>query len=222
VNKKQIAECLGHKFRLRPNPIVKKAVQPIKETLNSWTLIDFPDQKRLIFQHNHSDYKIHVEAVYVRGHEPPDMIVLRGQVYLETDLRVSFEPFTEGIGATDDPRQLTDDPTGKHSPSLYHALKPHEGRPVLIRFPSRDGWEYGSQDAILQEVTHHYAKFHVQPINILMLPDNFRDQMAGEPRDRITAPGYDRSIALQFLALEGIEEDRLLLVMEHGNWERRF
>ena len=135
MNRRQLSEIVGHIIRLRPNPLVKKTGTAIKEVLNRWTFVDFPDQKHLVFQHNHSEYRIEVEAVYVRGHEPPDLLVLRGQFYLEDDAKFSFEPFTEGMASTD-PRELTDDPSGKESHGLYDALKPHEGKEVSIRFPN--------------------------------------------------------------------------------------
>ncbi len=80
MNRKALAESLGHKFRLRPNPIVKKTNKPIKDSLNFWTFLDFRDSKTLVLQSNHSEYKIEVEPIYIRGHEPPGMLVLRAQV----------------------------------------------------------------------------------------------------------------------------------------------
>jgi len=219
VNKRQLSEIVGQVLRLRPNPIVKKSGNPIKEELNYWTFIDFPEKKRLIFQHNHSEYRLEIDAVYIRGHEPPDMLVVRGKFYLEDENRFSFEPFTEGM-ASNDPRALTDDPTGKQSHHLYDALKPHEGKEVSIRFPKGDdGTWYGSYDAMLQEVTPHYVRLHVPPV-VVRFPDWAKEKVDGL-RDR-KVPGFDKSIALKFLMLEvDVENDnRPLLVMDHSHWDR--
>jgi hypothetical protein len=90
MKKKALSDSLGSVFRLRPNPIVKKNMKPIKESVNSWTFVAFPDQKTLILQHNHSDYRIEIPGIHVRGHEPPDMIVIRGQVFLDDGQQFSF------------------------------------------------------------------------------------------------------------------------------------
>jgi hypothetical protein len=92
MNRKALSDSVGNVFRLRPNPILTKAKKPIKESVNSWTFVTFPDQKTLVLQHNHSDYRIEIPAIHVRGHEPPDMIVSRGQVFLDDGQRFSFEP----------------------------------------------------------------------------------------------------------------------------------
>lgn len=234
MKKETISQNLGHKFRLRPNPIVRKTGKPIKEDLNSWTFLDFPEEKQLIFAHNHSDYRLSVDAVYVRGHEPPDMIVLRGQFILEDDLKFTFEPFTEGMSSTD-PRDLTADPYGKQSPKLYDALKPIEGQMVSVRFPKGDdGTVYGGVEAILQEVTPHYVKLYVPELVItfpewyqtivensvsIQIPDNNRDPV----RKQRVAPAYEKSIALGFLHLEeDVQEKRPRLVIDHSHWESRF
>ena len=114
MNRKGLTDSIGHKFRLRPNPIVKKTSRPIKDSVNSWTFLDFRDGKILVLQHNHSVYRIEVEAIYVSGHEPPDMLVLRGQIFLEDGEQYSFEPFIEGMSV--DPRELTEDPLARQSP----------------------------------------------------------------------------------------------------------
>jgi hypothetical protein len=133
MNRNGLTESLGHKSRLRPNPIVKKTNKPIKDSLNFWTFLDFRNSKTPVLQNNHSEYKIEVEAIYIRGHEPPDMLVLRGQFFLEDNKQFSFEPFVEGMSA--DPRELTEDPLGRQSPKLYEILKAHEGKLVMVRFP---------------------------------------------------------------------------------------
>jgi hypothetical protein len=234
VNKKSISQNLGHKFRLRPNPIVKKTKQPIKEDLNSWTLLDFPEEKQLVFSHNHSAYRLQVDAVYIRGHEPPDMIVFRGQFYLEDDLKFTFEPFTEGMSSAD-PRDLTADPFGKQSPRIFDALKPFEGQMVSIRFPKDDdGTEYGGHEAVLQEITPHYVKLHVPKLVInfpewhksivgatpsFQPPNNKSDPVANQK----VIPSYEKSIALDFLNLEeDVEKKRPRLVIDYSHWESRF
>jgi hypothetical protein len=218
MNKRQLSEIVGHIIRLRPNPIVKKSGKPIKETLNNWTFLDFPDQKRLIFQHNHSEYILEVEALYVRGHEPPDMLAIRGLFYLEDDSRFSFIPFTEGMSSTD-ARELTDDPTSKLSQHLYDALKPHEGKEVSLRFPKgEDGTWYGGYEAILKEVTPHYVLIHVPPVTI-SLP-KWTQEKIQESAVR-TSPGFDKSIALKFITLEvDTKNDRPMLVMDHSHRDR--
>ena len=219
MNKRTLSENIGHIFRFRPTPIVKKAERPIKENLNYWTFIDFPDQKRLVFQHNHSEYRIEVDSAYVRGHEPPDMLVLRGKLYLEDGKRFSFEPFTEGMASTDS-RELTDDPISKQSHHLYDALKSHEGKEVSIRFPKGDdGTWYGGYEAILQEVTFHYVRLHVPPV-VICLPDWAKEKTDGLTDRRV--PGFDKSVALKFLVLEvDVEHNRPLLVMDHSHWDRK-
>ncbi len=219
MNRKGLTDSLGHKFRLRPNPIVKKTSKPIKDSVNSWTFLDFRDGKSLVLQNNHSDYRIEVEAIYVRGHEPPDILVLRGQIFLEDSKQYSFEPFVEGMSA--DPRELTEDPLARQSPRLYETLKPHEGKLISIRFPNgRDGTIYGPEEAILQEVTPHFAKLHK--------PDGLFDphEMLGIPRSKtIDFPtrkvsGFTKSIALPFLQYEEDDEkNRPRLVIDYSHWQ---
>lgn len=209
MNRKALTESLGHKFRLRPNPIVKKTNKPIKDSLNFWTLLDFRDSKTLVLQSNHSEYKIEVEAIYIRGHEPPDMLVLRGQIFLEDNKQFSFEPFVEGMSA--DPRELTEDPLGRQSSKLLETLKAHEGKLVSIRFPrGDDGTVYGPVEAILQEVTGHFARLHVEEFSIMIF-----DKLGP------VVPAYTRSISLAFIKYEEDDENenRPRLVIDHSHWE---
>lgn len=217
MNKKSISQNLGQKFKLRPNPIVKKTHQPIKESLNSWTFLDFPDEKYLVLAHNHSNYKLRIEPVYVRGHEPPDMIVLRGQIYLDDELEFTFEPFIEGMSSID-LRYLTDDPFGRQSGNVFDALKPFQGQIVSIRFPkSANGTEYGHQEGILQEVNPHYVKVYVPEI-VIDFPDWFQDEHQGAARTQRIAPVYEKSIAIGFLQLEeDVPKKRPRLVMDYSH-----
>jgi len=211
MKRKALTESLGHKFRLRPNPIVKKSNKPIKESLNSWTFLDFRDSKTLVLQSNHSEYKIEVEAIYVRGHEPPDILVLRGQIFLEDKKQFSFEPFVEGMSA--DSRELTEDPFSRQSPKLYETLKAHEGKPVSIRFHGGDdGAGYGPVEATLQEVTAHFARLHVEELRIMIF-----DKLGP------VVPAYTRSISLAFINYEEDDENenRPRLVIDHSHWEPR-
>jgi hypothetical protein len=184
--------------------------------------LDFRDTKTLVLQSNHSEYKIEVEAIYVRGHEPPDILMLRGQIFLEDNKQFSFEPFVEGMSA--DPRELTEDPLGRQTPKLYETLKAQEGKLVSIRFPKEaDGTVYGPVEAILEEVTHHYVTLHV-PDTVIRLPDWAMPESTGGtfPKTQ-TVPGFKKSIALGFLQLEeDTVKKRLMLVMAHSNWDRDF
>ena len=210
MNRKALLDSIGSVFRIRPNPIVTKTKKPIKEAVNSWTFISFPEQKTLVFKHNHSDYRIEVPALYVSGHEPPDMIVLRGQIFLDDSLKFSFEPFTEGMSAAGDPAELVDDPMGRHSGQLYATLKPHEGKLVSIRFPKGDdGTVYGPNEATLQEVTPHFAKLQVEELRIFVINKYF------------VTPAYTKTISLSFIKFEEDDEkeNRPRLVTDHSHWE---
>ena len=212
MKRKAIAESLGGVFRLRPNPIVTKTKKTIKESVNTWTLMAFPDQKTLVLQHNHSDYRIEVPAIYVRGHEPPDMIVIRGQVFLNDGQTFSFEPFTEGMSA-DDPAELVEDPTNRESMQLYSTLKPHEGKMVTVRFPNRyDGISYTPREAILQEVTPHFVKLYEEEATIKFLDGDFPPS--------VNIPERKRTIALSFIRYEEDDEkeSRPRLVIEYSHW----
>ena len=207
-----MSENVGGVFRLRPNPIQTKTQKRIKESLNSWTLVAFPDQKSLVLQHNCGGHKIEVSAVYVRGHEPPDMIVLRGQVRLDDDGKFSFEPFTEGLAA-DDPAELVEDPQNRHSAQLYATLKPHEGKVVSIRFPNTtDGTVYSPREATLVEVTPHFVKLHEKAITIHM----FRDFSP-----LVKCPEHKQTISLSFVQYEEDDEkgNRPRLVVEYAHWK---
>jgi hypothetical protein len=213
MNRKALSESLGCVFRLRPNPIVTKTKKALKESVNSWTFIDFREKKTLVFQHNHSDYRIDIPAIYVRGHEPPDMIVLRGQVCLDDDLMFSFEPFTEGMSAGD-PAELVEDPTNRESTQLYATLKPHEGKVVSVRFPKgEDGTVYGSIEAILQEVTPHFVKLLKVAMTI-----KFFD---GAQPPSVKIPEVKKTIALSFILYEEDDEkeSRPRLVIDYFHWK---
>ena len=175
-----------------------------------------------------------VDAVYIRGHEPPDMIVFRGQFYLEDDLKFTFEPFTEGMSSAD-PRDLTADPFGKQSPRIFDALKPFEGQMVSIRFPKDDdGTEHGGYEAVLQEITPHYVKLHV-PKLVINFPEWHKSIVGATPSfqplnnksdpvaNQKNNPSYEKSIALDFLNLEeDVEKKRPRLVIDYSHWESRF
>lgn len=213
MNRKALSESVGSVFRLRPNPIVTKTKKPIKESVNSWTLIAFPEQKTLVFQHNHTDYRIDIPAIYVRGHEPPDMIVIRGQIRLDEDLKFSFEPFTEGMSSGDQ-AELVEDPTNRESKQLYATLKPHEGKVVSVRFPKgEDGTVYGCIEAILQEVTPHFVKLHKEAITIKFFE--------GAQPPTVKIPEVKKTIALSFILYEEDDEkeSRPRLVIEYSHWE---
>lgn len=215
MNIRRLSENVGEVFRLRPNPMVTKTKKCIKESVNTWTLLTFTEQKALVLQHNHSTYRIEVPAVYVRGHEPPDMIVLRGQVRLEDDGKYSFEPFTEGMSA-DDPAELVEDPMNRYSNQLYVTLKPHEGKVVSIRFPTgSDGALYGPTQATLLEVTPNFVKLLEEEVRIGL--GIFLDNSPLE----IKSPESRRTIGLSFLQYE--EDDangnRPRLVVDHSHWE---
>jgi len=211
--KKSLLECVGGIFRLRPTPIVTKTKKPIKEELNSWTFVSFPDRKSLVLQHNHSDYRIEIPAVKLHGHEPPDMLSVRGKVFLDDGLRFSFEPFTEGMSAGD-PAELVKDPTNRESTQLYATLKPHEGRVVSVRFPKgEDGTVYSSIEAILQEVTPNFVKLHKEAMTIKLYE--------GAQPPTITIPQVKKTIALSFLLYEEDDEkeSRPRLVIDYSHWE---
>lgn len=213
VRRSSLLDNIGGTFRLRPNPIVTKTGKPIKEELNSWTLLSMSEEKTLAFQHNHSDYRIEVPLLHVRGHEPPDMIVLRGRVFLNDDLEYTFELFTEGMSARD-PAELVDDPLARQSDNLYKVLKPHEGRLVSIRFPKdKDGTSYGPEEATLKEVTPHFVKLFIEPIHISF---KFWPDMP-----RSTIPAYTKTVSLAFIKYEEDDEkeNRPRLVIEHSHWE---
>jgi hypothetical protein len=213
MNRKVVSDSLGGVFRLRPNPIVTKTKKPIKESVNFWTLIDFHEQKTLIFQHNHSDYRITIPAIHVRGHEPPDMIVLRGQVRLDESLQFSLEPFTKGMSAGDS-AELVEDPTNRESTRLYAALKPHEGQVVSIRFPNTDdGTVYGRREAILQEVTPHFVKLREEAVTIKFLDRDYPPN--------VEVPEHKKTIALSFIRFEEDDEkdNRPRLVIEYSHWK---
>ncbi len=181
--------------------------------MNSWTFEAFPERKMLVLQHNHSDYKIEIPAVNMRGHEPPDMLSIRGKVFLEDDLKFSFEPFTEGMSASD-PSMLVDDPFERENPRLYKTLKPHEGERVTVRFPRvGDGTTSSPIEAILQEVTPHFAKLEVEEFTIL-----FRGIAENDIRNVL--PGYTRTISLQFINYEEDDEKegRPRLVIDYSHW----
>jgi hypothetical protein len=204
---------------LGPNPIVNKTSRPIKDSLNPWTFLDFPDGKTLVLQNNHSDYRIEIEGIYVRGHEPPDILVPRGQIFLEDSKLYSFEPFVEGMSA--DPRELTEDPLARQSPRLDETLKPHEGKLVSIRFPKgSDGTFYGPEEAMLKEVTPHFVKLHkpdglFDPHDMLGIP---RTETIASPPRRIA--GFTKSIALSFIQYEEDDEKRCpRLVLDYSHWE---
>ncbi|MEO5630573.1 MAG: hypothetical protein ABIQ24_07850 [Nitrospiraceae bacterium] len=212
MKKTALSDSLGSTFRLRPNPIVTKTKKPIKEAVNSWTFIAFPEQKMLVFQHNHSDYRIEIPAVHVRGHVPPDMLSVRGQVLLYDDLKFSFEPFTEGMSAGD-PAELVEDPTNRENKQLYATLKPHEGKVVSVRFPKgEDGTAYGSVEANLQEVTPHFVKLHKEAMTITF---------EGTQLPSIKIPEVKKTIALSFILYEEDDEkdSRPRLVIGYSHWE---
>jgi hypothetical protein len=213
MKKTALSESLGSVFRLRPNPIVTKTKKPIKESVNTWTLVAFPDQKTLVLQHNHSDYRIEIPSIHVRGHEPPDMIVIRGQVFLNDGQNFSFEPFTEGMSAGD-PAELVEDPMNRESTKLYAILKPHEGNVVSVRFPKgEDGTVYTAIEAILQEVTPHFVKLHKEAMTI--------EFFAGAQPPSIKIPEVKKTIALSFILYEEDDEkeSRPRLVIDYSHWE---
>jgi hypothetical protein len=213
MNRKALSECLGGVFWLRPNPIVTKTKKPIKESVNSWTLVAFSKQKTPVLQHNHTDYRIDIPANYVRGHEPPDMIVLRGQVRLDEDLEFSFEPFTEGLSAGD-PAELVKDSTNRESTQLYATLKLHEGKVVSVRFPNRDdGTVYGPREAILQEVTPHFVKLYEEAVTIKFLDRDFTPS--------VKIPEFKKAIVLSFILYEEDDEkeSRPRLVIDYSHWQ---
>ncbi|MCM3900370.1 MAG: hypothetical protein ND866_01550 [Pyrinomonadaceae bacterium] len=180
--------------------------------MNSWTLLAFPDQNTLVLQHNHSDYRIEVPAIHVRGHEPPDMIVIRGQVFLNDGQKFSFEPFTEGM-SVNDPAKLVEDPTNRESTKLYAILKPHEGKLVSVRFhKGEDGTVYSSIEAILQEVTPHFVKLHKEAMTITF---------EGTQLPSIKIPEVKKTIHLSFILYEEDDEkdSRPRLVINHYHWE---
>lgn len=206
----------------------RKVLKPIKETLNSWTLLAFRDHKTLVFSHNHSNYRIEVPAIHVKGHEPapepPDMIVLRGVVGLLDNLQYSFEPFTEGMFS--DPSELVDDPLDRQSSNIYKALKPHEGEKVSVRFPKSEGISYPQQEATLSEVTPLFAKLYVDPLHIHVQrspePDPIVDaSYLSDIVKNITWPSYTKTISLSFIQYEEDDEieNRPRLVIDHFHWD---
>lgn len=149
----------------------------------------------------------------MRGHEPPDIIVLRGQVGLNDDLKFSFEPFTEGMSAGDS-AELVEDPTNRESTQLYTTLKPHEGKMVSVRFPKgKDGTVYGSIEAILQEVNPHFVKLHKEAMTIKFY------EGAHPPSVRV--PEVKKTIALSLILYEEDDEkeNRPRLVIDYSHWE---
>lgn len=167
----------------------------------------------LLLQNNHSNYRVEIPTTYVRGHEPPDMIVIRGQVYLDEEEKCSVEPFTEGMSAGDSV-ELVQDPLNRESKEIYATLKAHEGKMVSIRFlKGNDGTAYGFCEATLQLVTHHFVKLYDQGVSIQIFD-------GGAP---IKTPESTKTIALSFIRYEEDDEkeNRPRLVIDYSHWEPR-
>lgn len=217
-----MVDNVGGVFRLRPNPILKEKNKRIKDSYNLWILLDVVEQKTLIFANTQTEHRIEVETVYVKGHEPPDMIVLRGQLSLLDKGKASFEPFTEGISI--DSSELVDDPLDRQSASVYKTLASHKGKKVSIRFPKTQDVSYSSKEATLIELTRHFAKLRVKPPTIrLRLPpkDSSPHLIRMNPPDIVSSPPYTKTISLTFIHIEEDDENecRPRLVIDHSHWD---
>ncbi len=212
MNKKSLAECVGEVVKLRPNPIQRSTSKPIKEDLNSWTFIAFPNRKTLVLQHLSHDFRVEIPAVKMHGHEPPNLLSMRGKVFIEDDSTCVFEPFIEGmIDAT----ELVDDPMNRQSQRIYDTLKSHEGKLVTVRFPSDTDVIHYPTEATLTEVTPHFAKLFVEEIRIVR-PDWF----GGDRKDFVAQEAHTKTVALSFIKYEedDAHENRPRLVIEYHHW----
>jgi hypothetical protein len=114
--------------------------------------------------------------------------------------------------AVGDPAELVEDSMNRESRHLYATLKPHEGKEVTIRFPKgKDETVHFPVEAILQEVTPHFAKVSFEELRITMASGRLKP---------VTIPGQTKTIALAFIMYEEDDERerRPRLVIDHSHW----
>ena len=101
---------IGAVVKFMPRP--KQGDKLVSEGRNKWVILQESEgEEGLIFQNTVTNHEITMRYDSLREFRSPDMIIVRGQVILEEDAKVTFEPFTESpeIDEVEDPQEIVAD-----------------------------------------------------------------------------------------------------------------
>lgn len=142
--------------------------------------------------------------------------------------QVEFEPFSPGISDRDDIEALADEVRQLKGNIVYTELISHVGEMVTIRFPEKDGWKFGTVEAILEKCTPNFITVR-EPAIVIALPGwmaSLQERLPGIsegtmlPKSR-TIPEYAASVPLAFISVaEDVKNKRPLIVFDHSFWDR--
>lgn len=230
---KKFRENIGTVVTLRPKPKADGAY--IKETYNSWIVMEEVSEATFLLENTITNHKFRVTEDNMREFRNPAFVILAGQVSLGKNGAVEFEPFAPGLKEPESLGEIIDEATRPLGNSVYQALKPHEGMAVTLRFPEKGDSKYGDVDATLDKCTQNYivvrrAEFEIQmPGWMASLQTRLQTgkisadlvKVAEETiRSPRTIPEQAASVPLNFVSVaEDIEHKRPMIVFDYSFWE---
>ena len=215
MNLKELREIVGTVVVFRPRPKINSNL--IKEAYNSWIIMNEVDEKKFLFKNTNTNHEIVLGTDNINQFRSPCFLILRGQLSLKDEGQVEFEPFSAGLSDEASTAELADETSRLKGNPLYEALKPHEGKPVTLRFPDKGDWKFGPDEAILEKVTLNFMTVRrPESRTSIELPFKLPDQ---DPMT-IHVPEKVTSVPLAFVSIaEDVEEKRPMIVFDHSFWE---
>ena len=110
MKKSKIRDNIGTVVKLFPQP--KLGDRYVSDSRNRWLILPEPEGgKDLVFQNTITNHEITLGNDNIREFRSPDIVIIRGQLILEEDAKVTFELFIESpeIEEVEDPQEILDD-----------------------------------------------------------------------------------------------------------------
>ncbi len=100
MNVEMFRGMIGSIVVFRPQPQVMTNTRLVKDSHNSWIIVDEVEDRTFLFKNKITNHEIRLGIDNIDKFQTPKFVILRGQVILKDGGETDFEPFSPGIAST--------------------------------------------------------------------------------------------------------------------------